>query len=205
MKRVVSGLLLGVAGIVFTIVAVFIAQAAQDQNRLTERNYMTADAACREQAQKLGAIKEIEAGRVWELTVPVVVDKRTALGDASAVIAACPTRTMHTFCLGSGCNDPEGVRPPAMQARRPASMIMRLVLRPGAVPAQPMAQSTSAPRPAGPVAPQGAQPPQVSPRPAQPPPAGAQQQPARPQQQPPQQPARPLQGVVQPQSVPQVK
>lgn len=196
MRRIAVGLMLGTAGVVFTIVAVFVAQAAQDQNRLTERNYMAADVACREQAQKLGAIKEIEAGRIWELNVPVVVDKRTALGDASAVIAACPTRTMQSYCLGSGCNDPEGSRPAATQARRPASMIMRLVLRPGAVAAQSMAQPAAAQQGA-----QGAQPQAL--RPPAPPPGV--QQPARPLSQPQQQqPARPLPGVVRPQAMPQI-
>lgn len=178
LKRIITGLLLGSAGVIFTIVAVFIAQAAQDQNRLTEKSFMTADMVCREQAQRLGAIKELEAGRVWELTVPVVVEKRTALGDASAVIAACPTRTMRSFCLGSGCNDPQGTRPPATQVRRPASMIMQLVLRPGAVAAQAVpAAAPRAPTPAGS---------QMAPRPGQP----TFQQPARPHPQ--QQPARPV-------------
>lgn len=169
MKRIISGILLGSAGVMFTIIAVFIAQAAQDQTRLTEKSFMAADMACREQAQRLGAIKEIDAGHVWELTVPVVVEKRTALGDASAIIAACPTRIMQSFCLGSGCNDPEGMRPPAM--RRPASMIMRLALRPGAVVPQTMT-TAAAPRP------------QMAPRQAVPhqQPARAQQQPARPAQ-----------------------
>lgn len=190
MRRIAVGLMLGGAGVVFTVVAVFVAQAAQDQNRLTERNYLAADVACRDQAQKLGAIKEVEAGRIWELTVPVVVDKRTALGDASAVIAACPTRTMQSFCLGSGCNDPEGARPAPMQARRPASMIMHLALRPGAVAAQSI------------VAGQGVQGVQSQRPPA--PPSGV-QQPARPLPQAQQQPARPLPSMVRPQPMPQVK
>jgi hypothetical protein len=192
-KRIIIGCLLGTAGIVFTGAAVYIAQAAQDENRLTEKNYMVADTACREQAQRLGAIKEFETGRIWELAVPVVVDKRTALGDASAVIAACPTRTMQSFCLGPGCNDPEGSRPPPTMARRPASMIMRLALQPGAI----QAITQGAPR-QGTTA-QGAPlpPAQSQPRP----PLPGIQQPARPMQQP----ARPLSGVLQPQPIPQVR
>jgi hypothetical protein len=187
-RRILTGLTLGAAGVVFTVGAVFVVQAAQDQTRLTERTYLTADIACRDQMQKIGAVKEVEGGRVWELSVPVVVDKRAALGDASTAIAACPTRNMASFCLGSGCSDPEGARPPATAVRRPSSMVMRMALRPGApaapvspaatprppgVPGQPVAQP-AVPRPAVPVAQQPARP-MTPPQPLQP-----QPQPARP-------------------------
>lgn len=182
-KRIASGLLLGTAGVVFTAVAVFVAQSAQDQARLTERTHAMADIVCREQLQKIGAVKDLEGGRVVELNVPVVVDKRTALSDASTAIAACPTRTMVAFCIGSGCNDPEGSRPPVTAGRRPAAMMMRMALRTG-MPAAPA--STATPRPAGPpvAAPVPPRPPgqavQPAQQPARPLPPGVPAQPVRP-------------------------
>ncbi len=198
-RRIIIGTMFAVAGVAFTACAVFVVQAAQDEVRLTERGQMAADTVCREQMQKMGPVKELEAGRVLELSVPVVVDKRTALGDASAAIAACTMRTMQSFCIGPGCNDPEGARPPVGMVRRPSAMVMRMALRPGAV-AAPQQQAPAAvpPRPGPPVA--AAPPP---PRPVM------GQQPAQPAMAPgrppvPAQVQRP--GLMQPpQAIPQVK
>jgi hypothetical protein len=167
-RRIVQGLILLAAGIVFGIVGVLIIYAAQDQTRLTEQSFQRAEDSCRDSANALvravggqGLIKEIKSGESWEISLRSIGDKRMALADSSTVVTACPTRALEYFCLGPACGPQEGR--PVHAGRQNSALIMRLTLRPEvpleraaklnppsapaiAPPAQPASQQKAAPR-----------------------------------------------------------
>jgi hypothetical protein len=167
-RRIVQGLILLAAGIVFGIVGVLIIYAAQDQVRLTELSFQRAEDSCRDSANALvravggqGLIKEIKSGESWEISLRSIGDKRMALADSSTVVTACPTRALEYFCLGPACGPQENR--PVQAGRQNSALIMRLTLRPEvpleraaklnppaapviAPPAQPASQQKAVPR-----------------------------------------------------------
>lgn len=134
-RRIVQGLILLAAGLVFGTVGLLIVFAAQDQTRLAEQSFQRAEDSCRDAANTLvrsvggqGHVKEIKDGESWEIQLRTVNDKRMALADSSAVIIACPTRSLEYFCLGPACGPQEArvVHP----GRQNSMLVMRLALRP---------------------------------------------------------------------------
>lgn len=163
-RRIVTGLVLMIASVVFAVVATIVWTAAEDQARLNELAYQRADVGCREQIKKLGGtIAETRGGDIWDVRVPVpaaapseqqsMPPSMRALSAGSVIVANCQTRTMESFCLGAGCLERAAAQV-AQYGQRPAvSMTMRLSLRPGLTAASPATTPpTSSPTPPQPKA-----------------------------------------------------
>ncbi|MGY3581529.1 hypothetical protein ACVIGB_000400 [Bradyrhizobium sp. USDA 4341] len=191
-RRIVQGLILLAAGVVFGVVGLLIIHTAKDQTRLAEQSFQRAEDTCRDSANSLvrsvggqGLIKEVKDGETWEISLRSIGDKRMALADSSTVVTACPTRALEYYCLGPACG-PQDNRP-IHAGRQNSALIMRLTLRPE-VPLERVAKlnapaATSA-TPAPNLPPDAAQP-KLAPRPPQPVKPPAQNvRPPLPQQQP---------------------
>ena len=166
---------------------------------MAEQSFQRAEDSCRDAANTLvrsvggqGLVKEVKDGESWEIQLRTVNDKRMALADSSAVIIACPTRSLEYFCLGPACGpqDARVIHP----GRQNSMLVMRLALRPEvpleraaklnappatAVQTPPTASAPPAPPQAGqrPPTPQLVRPPA---QPGRPPLPQQQQQPQRP-------------------------
>ena len=66
-----------------------------------EEGGVRARAACVDTLRTLGEVSATETG--LRLTVANVTDPRQTLGDASAVLAACPDWSLGYVCMGKGC------------------------------------------------------------------------------------------------------
>lgn len=203
-RRIVQGLILLAAGIVFCTIGILIVFAAQDQTRLAEQSFQRAEDSCREAANTLvrsvggqGHLKELKDGESWEILLRTVNDKRMALADSTAVIAACPTRSLEYYCLGPACGPQEArfIRP----GRQNSVMVMRLALRPEV----PLERAAKLNAPAAPTqTPPSATAPSSQPQPGRPPTPQLVRPPAQPgrpllPQQQQQQPQRPAAGLPQ--------
>ena len=92
---VVAGAAFAGMGVGLYVRAARLAAAGEEQRR-------GAAAACVERLRGLGQVASTESGGL-RLTVMTLDDPRGRLGDASALLGACPGWSLDYFCMGQRC------------------------------------------------------------------------------------------------------
>lgn len=123
---VASGMTLLMVGVVSYGLASLIFFKALDKQRADDEKIARIEQSCRDQILKFGKVQPGADG-VLEIDMGEVKDPRKAMGDASAVLAMCPTKKILSACMGISCSAPvQGMLNP------PVKMILKLGnLKPG--------------------------------------------------------------------------
>ena len=114
--RTLCGIILGLSGIGMFVAGGAVLSQALDRDRANEDLARRAELACRTELVKFARVTP--AGNIYELDFGEVRDDpKKALGDATTVLAACPTRTITELCLGAACNASGGTGPVRLTVR----------------------------------------------------------------------------------------
>jgi len=106
--RAIIGVLLILAGILFSTAGGFVLVQALDRQASLESQVQRSDTACRAQLVRLGRITPLPNNQIQidieETNDPDgLKDPRRTLADATAALAMCPNREIVSACLGTTC------------------------------------------------------------------------------------------------------
>jgi hypothetical protein len=96
-----------VSGLAFFGVGGFVLNQTLDKQAASEQSLGKIERSCREQLVKIGKVTP-SLNNVLEVDFGEIADPLKALGDATAMLAMCPTRTISDACLGVGCGQAAG-------------------------------------------------------------------------------------------------
>lgn len=115
-SRTIAGVLLTVAAIATYVSGGAILVQALDKQSADAEQVRRAEISCREQLVQIGRVTPRENDEI-EIIISGdgdedIVDPRSALADATAVLAMCPGREILEACVGTNCgtNTPGPVR-----------------------------------------------------------------------------------------------
>lgn len=121
-KRTLAGVIFIVAGFAQTGIAGYVVHQTFEMEAMAEAAWQRNDARCKTALRTVGEVTD--AGATVQVKMSGYGDWKKAMGQASAVIAYCPTRELTYFCIGSTCEGqlpaPEGEKP------GPSSIIFRM-------------------------------------------------------------------------------
>ena len=107
-RFILGGVFILIGVIFFSLSGYLLSHSIENSHNLNDR-LSKIEASCQKQLTKLvgekGKIKTLSGG-VIEIQFPETNDIRSELGDATAIAAICPNRTIVDACVGVGCAIP---------------------------------------------------------------------------------------------------